>query len=107
MKIGLLFVNYEIVLRGYKTIYLGQTMPIESLVELQAYYENLHFLSYFTVVPTKDRLSKYIKDFTRKLNTKKEANLWILGQQTQYLTKADLPSFVRTFKSIDEVFQAL
>ena len=28
-EIGLLFVNYELLLRGYKTIYLGQTMPLE------------------------------------------------------------------------------
>lgn len=106
-EIGLLFVNYEIVLRGYKTIYLGQSMPTENLVDLQKYYDKLYFLSYFTVVPTKDRLDKYIKDFTKRLHEKGHSKLWILGQQTKYLTKANLPSHIQTFESINEVFEAL
>ena len=39
-EIGLLYLNYEINLRGYKSIYLGQTMPIENLVDLLKYYDN-------------------------------------------------------------------
>ncbi len=106
-EIGLLFVNYEMVLRGYKTIYLGQSMPTESLADLQRYYDNLHFLSYFTVVPTKDRLNKYITDFTRRLHTKGASKLWILGQQTKYLTKENTPSHIQTFESINELFDAM
>ena len=44
-EVGLLFLNYEIVSRGYKTIYLGQSMPLENMVDLLNYYENLHFVS--------------------------------------------------------------
>ncbi|NAS11903.1 MerR family transcriptional regulator [Poritiphilus flavus] len=106
-EIGLLFANYEILIRGYKTIYLGQTMPIESLVDLHKYYDNLYFLSYFTVVPTKDRLDKYIEDFTRKLQKQGDSQLWILGRQTQFLDKDKMPSFIRTFGSIDELGLAL
>ena len=74
-EIGLLFINYEILLRGYKTIYLGQTMPLESLVDLQAYYNNIHYLSYFTVAPNKDRLGKYIDDFTKIISQKNTKSL--------------------------------
>ena len=106
-EIGLLFVNYEFILRGYKTIYLGQTMPIESLTDLQKYYDNLHFLSYFTVVPTKDHLDKYIVDFTAKLGQKGGNHLWILGRQTQYLSNKKLPENIRTFDSLEHLFEAL
>ena len=30
-ELGLLYLNYELVLRGYKTIYLGQNLPIDNL----------------------------------------------------------------------------
>lgn len=105
-EIGLLFLNYEIMLRGYKTIYLGQTMPLEDLADLQSYYNNLHFLSYFTVVPTKDRLGKYMADFTRIMNNG-DSKLWVLGRQIQHINKEKLPSHIRTFESIEELSKAL
>ncbi|MBT8179421.1 MAG: MerR family transcriptional regulator [Flavobacteriaceae bacterium] len=102
-EIGLLFVNYEIILKGYKTVYLGQTMPVENLVDLRKYYENLYFLSYFTVVPTKDRLHEYIKDFTEQVNDDGKSNLWILGRQTQHLKSEDLPPQIKTFQSVEQL----
>ena len=106
-EIGLLFVNYEILLKGYKTIYLGQTMPLENLIDLKNYYENLHFLSYFTVVPTKDRLQKYISNFNKKVGEGTANKLWILGQQTKYLNSGTLPGHIRTFESIEALSAAL
>ena len=106
-EIGLLFVNYELLLRGYKTIYLGQTMPLESLTDLKKYYSNLHFLSYFTVIPTKDGLQEYIEDFNNILSPNGSAKLWILGRQTQYLTKNKLPAHIRAFESVEHLSAAL
>ncbi|UJH67982.1 MerR family transcriptional regulator [Allomuricauda sp. SCSIO 65647] len=106
-EIGLLYVNYEILLRGYKTIYLGQTMPLENLGDLLKYFDNIHFVSYFTVSPTKDRLEKYITDFTNDLNRHGQSKLWILGRQLQHLSSHELPSSVRTFGTIDQLAEAL
>ncbi len=106
-EIGLLFVNYELLLRGYKTIYLGQTMPLESLTDLQKYYSNLYFLSYFTVIPTKDGLQQYIEDFNNILSPNGASKLWILGRQTQYLTREKLPSHIRSFESVEHLSAAL
>jgi hypothetical protein len=106
-EIGLLFVNYELLLRGYKTIYLGQTMPLESLTDLQKYYNNLHFLSYFTVIPTKDGLQQYIKDFNDILSPEGASKLWILGRQTQYLAQNKLPDHIRSFESVEHLSAAL
>lgn len=106
-EIGLLFINYEIILRGYKTIYLGQTMPIENLTDLKNYYQNLHFVSYFTVVPTKDKLSNYIRDFGNTLAENGKSSLWVLGRQIQHLNKEKLPPYIRTFESVEELSTAL
>jgi DNA-binding transcriptional MerR regulator len=106
-EIGLLFANYELLLRGYKTIYLGQTMPLDSLTDLQKYYTNLHFLSYFTVIPTKDDIAQYVEEFTKILSPKGASKLWILGRQTQHMSKSKLPDHVRSFESLEDLATAL
>jgi len=102
-EIGLLYLNYEIILRGYKSIYLGQTIPMENLMDVMKYFDNIYFLSYFTVVPEKDRIEKYIEDFKNLVADYNNPNLWILGRQVQHLDETKLPKFVRTFHSIDGV----
>ena len=106
-EIGLLYLNYEIVLRGYKTVYLGATMPLDFLPDLQKYFNDLVFLSYFTVMPTKDEMEKYIEDFSMHLEIDGNIKLWILGQQTRYLANKEMPSYVRSFESIRQLVEAL
>lgn len=106
-EIGLLYLNYEIVLRGYKTVYLGATMPLDFLPDLQKYFNDLVFLSYFTVMPTKDDMEKYIEDFSMHLDIEGNIKLWILGQQTKYLTNKEMPPYVRSFESIRQLVEAL
>ncbi|MEJ1223872.1 MerR family transcriptional regulator [Sediminicola sp. 1XM1-17] len=106
-ELGLLFVNYEITLRGYKTIYLGPTVPTECLTDLTKYYENLHFVSYFTVEPSKDKIDKYIEEFTANVNHDGKSKLWILGYQIQNLNKNSLPPHIRTFNAIEQLVQEI
>jgi DNA-binding transcriptional MerR regulator len=106
-EIGLLYLNYEIILRGYKSIYLGQTIPMENLMDLMKYFDNIYFLSYFTVVPEKDRINKYIEDFKDLVVDYNDPNLWILGRQVQHLDETKLPNFIKTFHSIDQVVSRL
>mgnify|MGYP002785247058 CR=1 FL=1 len=106
-EIGLLYINYEIVLRGYQTIYLGQTVPIESLKDLPNYFANITFLSYFTVEPNKDRINQYIDDFNMQLNAQGNSHLWLLGYQVRHIHLSKLPENVKTFESIDQVVKEL
>ncbi len=102
-EIGLLYLNYEVVRRGYKSIYLGQAVPLSILTNLKAHYSNLIFVSYFTVSPTKDQIENYVNDFETTVNTNGTFELWLLGQQTQYLGKQKLPKHIKTFTSIEEL----
>ena len=106
-EIGLLFVNYELVLRGYKTIYLGQTIPLESLVDLKKYYEDPIFVSYFTVIPTKDDLGQYFTDFQEKLHSELPSQLWVLGRQTEHAKGTDLPESISLYHSIEQLMNQL
>lgn len=105
--IGLLYLNYEIILRGYQTIYLGASMPLEFMNELHANFENLHFISYFTIMPAKDKLKEYIETFTNELHDKDGSELWILGRRSRHLTKEGLPDYVKAFDNIEDLLDSI
>ncbi|MEO2052794.1 MAG: MerR family transcriptional regulator [Allomuricauda sp.] len=106
-ELGLLYLNYQLALRGYKTVYLGQTMPVENLVDLLKYYSNIRFVSYFTVAPTKDDLEDYFKSFSEVLEMAPDSKLFVLGYQIQTVSEKTLPKAVSVFKSIEQFIQIL
>lgn len=61
-EIGLLYLNYELLLRGYKTIYLGRSVPIKDLSFLIAQFSMACFISTFTINPEKKKLAIYLAD---------------------------------------------
>ena len=82
-------------------------MPLENMVDLLNYYENLHFVSYFTVSPNKDEINKYLEDFYKILNTKGNSKLWLLGFQSQHITNQQKLEGLRVFNSIEQFTTAL
>ncbi|MDP5231124.1 MAG: MerR family transcriptional regulator [Cellulophaga sp.] len=105
--IGLLYLNYEIALNGYKTIYLGQTIPVDSLRDLMDYCTNVHFISYFTVEPNKTKIHKYIETFNSKIGENYDFVLWILGHQTQFIKDDELTPNIRKFNSLEKIIKEL
>jgi len=59
--IGLLFINYQLRSKGYHTIFLGESVPMESLTDLLDFFEEVTFISYFTVYPEVKDIEPYIK----------------------------------------------
>lgn len=106
-EIGLLYLNYEITLRGYHSIYLGPTMPLENLKEITSYYDNVVFLTYFTVEPIADKVNDYIESFNTELNSSKTNELWLIGRQIEHIKTNNTNTTVKTFKSIDSLVKDL
>lgn len=106
-ELGLLYVNYQLALKGYKTIYLGQTMPIKSLEDLLKYYNNLRFVSYFTVAPTKDEIDNYFERFREVLQKSPGSKLLVLGYQIQELEEEKPLGPIKIFKSINHLIDSL
>ena len=106
-EIGLMFINYKLNLKGQRSIFLGPSVPIQSLADVLSYYDKITFISYFTVKPLKDELTSYIEDFNTQLLKDKNHELWILGQMTQYIDTSTLPENIKTFKSIDSLVETI
>ena len=105
-EIGLLYLNYELQLKGYRTIYLGQTIPIDSLTTIQTYFPKAHFISYFTVTPQIDRIEEYLQEFDEKIGFKNH-HLWLLGYQSKNVKNDKNYKNLKVFKSIIELVEEI
>jgi len=106
--IGLLFINYELRSRGYHTIFLGESVPMNSLNDLLNFFEEVTFISYFTVKPEEDSdVIKYIEDFRDSIITKKSTNLWLLGQKLASVDVSSYSDQIKGFKSIKDLVKEL
>jgi len=52
-ELGILYLNYLILSKGFRTIFLGQSLQISSLETLYSYDTKFNFVSYLTVEPKK------------------------------------------------------
>ncbi|MEM5564188.1 MerR family transcriptional regulator [Psychroserpens sp. AS72] len=106
-ELGLMIINYQLIANGYKSIFLGQSVPLDSLKDLLNYYDDITFLSYFTVKPEKEYLVDYLKEFSEKLLIKKSIKLWVLGRMLNDFDLKTLPKQVTSFNSIENLVKNL
>jgi methanogenic corrinoid protein MtbC1 len=85
-ELGIMYLNYEILLNGYQTIYLGESIPIESLLDLKNAFEKITFVSYFTVEPNQEIIADYIDEIHDKLIKNTDNEMLILGRMTEHIS---------------------
>lgn len=103
-ELGLLYIKYELSLKGYKTIYLGESVPLDSLSSISEMYDNVIYISYFTVSPTKDAVHNYLSNFSERfLMNNKE--LWVLGASAQDLVENESINKVTIFKDLEAILK--
>ena len=106
-ELGLLFINYMVIRSGYHCIFLGQSVPIDSLKDLLNYYDDLIFISYFTIEPDKESINGYIKEFYHEILKDNKVEFWILGRMLNSLNLDTLPKQITTFNSIESLVSKL
>lgn len=105
-ELGLMYLNYEILLNGYKTIYLGESVPTSSLLDVKKYFDNIVFVCYTTVEPNKSEINDYIADLKSKL-LGDDTELWLLGRMTEHINPKNYSNKIQIFNSIDAFSQKL
>lgn len=104
-ELGLLYVYYELKLRGLQTIYLGQSVPQESLKDIQKLFSNLEFISSFTIAPEADNVESYLKSFHKELLFEKKQKLHILGRQAADLVNQ--PDEIKIYKRLTDFIDSI
>lgn len=105
--IGLLFTNYKLRSKGYHTIFLGESVPMDSLVSVLEFFDEITFISYFTVYPELEDIPNYINEFDVLLLDDK-TKLKLLGPKlTQLEGDITLPGNICFYDSIENLIKAI
>ncbi len=86
-ELSILFINFYILSKGHKTIFLGQSITTESLKTLLSYSTSLHFVSYITVEPNKEEINNYFQTFHEEIIVDYDNQLSIFGPQVTHIDK--------------------
>jgi hypothetical protein len=81
-ELGLMYLNYEILSRGYKTIYLGRVC-LDNLKDMKSIL-TLHFVTYLTVQPDRDSINEYVRQMEDEL-LDSNTELWFTGWLSQFI----------------------
>lgn len=106
-ELGLMFLNHQIVSKGYQSIFLGFSVPLDSLTALKDYYDEIIFVSYFTIKPEKAEIDDYFKKFDELLLRNSNTKLWVLGQMLAVVDIEKLSDQVTTYTSIKSMIDSL
>lgn len=105
-ELGLMFLNLEVLSQGYKTIYLGASVPIESLKDLKKYFDNITYICYMTVEPNKFEINNYVQRVKTEI-LDESSNLWAIGRATEHIDIKLINEKITTFNSIKSLVDFL
>ena len=106
-ELGLMFINYEIIAKGYHSIFLGQSVPLNNLTDLLSFYQDITFISYFTVKPDKEDILHYLVELNEKVLKNSGSQCWILGKQLEEFDFKTLPKQITPFSTIESLVKKL
>lgn len=106
-ELGLLYIHFELLLRGFKSIYLGASVPIENLLELQKVFSEIHFVSYFTVSPGIESVASYLEEVHDKIIEGSQDSLDVLGARVKDMDSTKMPENIAVHDSIKAFVNSL
>lgn len=105
--IGLLFINYQLRSKGYHSIFLGESVPMKSLTDILEFFENITFITYFTVYPETENIANYLNTFNDLLMQKETTSLKLLGPKLANFETTNLPDKIHIYNSIESLVSDL
>ena len=105
-ELGLLYLNYEIISNGYKSIYLGESVPIDSLNVVCKNFDNITFIAYTTVKPEPDEINEYVTQIKNEV-LKDDSEIWFIGRMIENISSNKLSNNVRKFETISSLVNEL
>src|SRR6218665_3191350 len=104
--LALMYINYELLLNGFQTIYLGADIPMENLKDLRKNFNAITYISYLTVKPEAETVNEYIKLMNKNIMAE-NSQLWLAAHQTKNISQDILDPRNRIFDSVSELISQL
>ncbi|WP_264522071.1 MerR family transcriptional regulator [Flavobacterium sp. N1994] len=105
-ELGLMYLNYEILSHGYKSIYLGESVPTDSLRDVKKYFDNITYICYTTVEPNKEHINPYIKEISEEI-LDETSKFWLIGRMIHNIDNRLISGKISIFSSIKELVDNL
>ena len=102
-ELGLMYLNYEILHHGYRSIYLGESIPMDNLSDMKKYFNKITYISYLTVEPNKDKINPYITSVNNEILNDENTELWLLGRMVDFIDPKNISDKTRIFRSISDL----
>ena len=94
-------------LKGYRSIYLGSSIPLENLKVLQSNYEDITFISYFTIEPSIEKVNKYLEEINEDILSIRDEHFHISGRNTKDLDLKSLPTNIHVHSNIVDLIKRI
>lgn len=105
-ELGLLYLNYELVLRGNHTIYLGQSLPLDNLNYFFKNDRELCFVTSLTVQPYDDKLDDYFNQIDAILKDTNHQFIAI-GRKTELIKNNQYNFEISFFDTVTDLLKEL
>jgi len=105
--LGLLFINYEILNLGYHTIFLGENIPLGNLKHINKLYDDITYISYFTVKPNDNSIQKYLKKFSKHYLKNSNNKAKLIGHKTRNINPSKIPDQIKLYSKIEDLVKDL
>ncbi|MBU3012609.1 MerR family transcriptional regulator [Polaribacter vadi] len=105
-ELGLLYLNYELVLRGHHTIYLGQSLPLNNLNYFLESDREICFISSFTIQPYDDKIEGYFNQIERVMENTNNQFIAV-GRKVEKVKHLELIDNIKLHNSISDLLKVL
>ena len=102
-ELGLMYLNYEILHHGYRSIFLGESIPLDNLKDMKGYFNNITYVTYLTVEPNKDKITPYIEALNKEVLNDNTTELWLIGRMVTFIDEKLITPKTKVFKSISDL----
>jgi DNA-binding transcriptional MerR regulator len=106
-ELGLLYSHYELLLHGHRSVYLGQSVPVEALCDIQAGFPAITFITSCTIYPKDEKIRNYLNDISSNLLRKGKDELWVSGRKFNDPKTREKIHGVRYILSPDDFLKAI
>ncbi|MEN8927980.1 MAG: B12-binding domain-containing protein, partial [Flavobacteriales bacterium] len=105
--IGLLYLHFELILKGYRSIFLGTSIPTKDLHDMQNIFKDITYVSYFTVEPAPSDVNKYLRDFEKTVLKVRGEKLHVIGNSTSSVSRDELSDKIKIHDSLTDLIDFL
>ncbi|WP_282073061.1 MerR family transcriptional regulator [Polaribacter atrinae] len=105
-EIGLLYLNYELVLRGFHTVYLGQSLPLNNLDYFLESNNEICFITSLTIKPYDDKVEEYFREIEAMLG-KSDKTFIATGRKVSLIKDVKLSSKIQLYDSIIDLLKVI